>query len=281
MRCNERFAGAGSFRVSPNLFGYGKSLPKIKSKVAFPSSLCVTSIPIGKLRMKILGMIGGLGPESTMDYYRLIIAAYRDRTRDDSYPPMIINSIDLQRIIRLMEAEDFATVADAMVAEVEKLAKAGAEFGLISSNTPHVAFDNIRRRSAIPLLSIVEATCDEAHSQGLSKLALFGSGFTMKARFYPEVFAKRRMSVVMPDANEQAYIHRKYMDELVKGVFLPETRSQLLEIVEQMKQRDGIEGLILGGTELPLMLRDAHESGIPFLDTTWIHANAAVREMLA
>lgn len=229
--------------------------------------------------MKVLGIIGGLGPESTIDYYRLIIAAYRERTKDDSYPPMIINSINLQDMIRMMEAEDYPAVVDTVVAEVQKLAKAGAEFGLISSNTPHIVFDEIRRRAAIPLISIVEATCEYARSQGLTKLGLFGSGFTMKARFYPESFGRKGIVVLMPEASEQGYIHRKYMDELVKGVFLPQTRADLMKIVERMKREQGIQGLILGGTELPLILRDAPDCGIPFLDTAQIHVNAAVQEM--
>ena len=231
--------------------------------------------------MKTLGIIGGLGPESTIDYYRLIIEAYRERTKDDSYPPMIINSLDLKRIIRLMEAQDYASVADIMVAEIEKLASAGAEFGLISSNTPHIVFDQIRERAAIPLISIVEATCESARAQGLTKLGLFGSGFTMKARFYPDIFSRNGISVVMPEPDEQAYIHEKYMDELVKGIFLPETRAKLLDIVDRMKMQNGIEGLILGGTELPLILRDAPDCGIPFLDTARIHVNAAVQELLS
>lgn len=231
--------------------------------------------------MKTLGIIGGLGPESTIDYYRLIIAAYRERTQDDSYPSLIINSIDLQKIIRLMEARDYATVANVMLTEIQKLAGAGAEFGLISSNTPHIVFDQIRERAAIPLISIVEATCAYASSQGLAKLGLFGSGFTMKAKFYPEIFARKGIAVIMPEASEQAFIHQKYMDELVKGVFLPETRAKLMGIVERMKTQHGIQGLILGGTELPLILRDAPDCGIPFLDTARIHVNAAVQELLS
>lgn len=231
--------------------------------------------------MKTLGMIAGLGPESTIDYYRLIIAAYRERTRDDSYPPMIINSLNLQQIIHLMEAQAYSTVANVMVAEIQKLANAGAQFGLISSNTPHIAFDAIRSRAAIPLISIVEATREAALAQGLTRLGLFGSGFTMKAQFYPDIFAQKGIAVIVPAPDEQAYIHRKYMDELVKGVFLPETRAELMRIVDRMNKEDGIQGLILGGTELPLILRDASDCGIPFLDTARIHVNAAVQEMLS
>jgi len=231
--------------------------------------------------MKVLGMIGGVGPESTIDYYRLIQAEYRKRKADGSYPKIIINSVNLQEMIHLLEANDLAALTRRIVEEIGKLARAEAEYGLLSSNTPHLVFDEVQKQSSIPLISIVEATCREAKARGLRKLGLFGSGFTMRARFYPDVFAREGIAIVMPESDEQSYIHRKYMDELVKGTFLPETRAALLHIVEQMKARDGIDSLILGGTELPLILRDTEECGIPFLDTTRIHVNAAVTEMLS
>jgi aspartate racemase len=231
--------------------------------------------------MKTLGMIGGVGPESTIDYYRLIIAEYRAQKRDGSYPRIIINSVDLQQMVQLMEANDLPTVARLLIEEIGKLASAGADFGLLSSNTPHIVFDELRQRSPIPLISIVEATCEAAKSLGLKKLGLFGSRFTMQAQFYQAVFSREGISIAVPEPAEQAYIHEKYMGELVHGVFLPETRAGLLRIVEQLKQRHAIDGLILGGTELPLILRDVTECGIPFLDTTRIHVKAAVAELLA
>lgn len=231
--------------------------------------------------MKTLGMIGGLGPESTVDYYRLIVATYREQRPDGSYPVMIINNIDLQKILAFMGARDYEGLTGKIVRELEKVKKAGAEFGIIGSNTPHIAFDEIRRRSPLPLISIVEATCEKAHGMGLRKLGLFGSGFTMKATFYADIFAKRGMTVIAPDATEQDFIHQRYMDELVHGTFLPETRAELLQIAERMKKEDGIQGLILGGTELPLILREAQDCGVPFLDTARIHVEAAVKEMLS
>ncbi len=168
-----------------------------------------------------------------------------------------------------------------MVDEIDKLACAGAEFALISSNTPHIVFDEIANRSSLPLVSIVRASCDFAKSLGLKRLGLIGSGFTMKARFYPEVFAGEGMQVMMPTPEEQAYIHRRYMDELVKGIFLDETRAGLLAIVDRMKKHERIDGLILGGTELPLILRNVPDQGIPFLDTVQIHVQAAVKVMLS
>jgi aspartate racemase len=229
--------------------------------------------------MKTLGMIGGVGPESTIDYYRLIIAAYRDRKPDGSYPPIIINSVNLKEMVDLLEANNLAGVASRVIAELQKLANAGADLGILTSNTPHIVFDEVARQSPLPLISIVQATCDAAAGMNLRKLALFGSRYTMQARFYPEVFSRKAIEVVSPNADEQAYIHDRYMKELVNGIFRQETRDGLLKIVGRMKQRDHIDGLILGGTELPLILRDVPDSGIPFLDTTSIHVNAVMEKL--
>jgi len=231
--------------------------------------------------MRTAGIIGGIGPESTVDYYRLVIARYRERQRDGSYPQVIVNSIDMHKMLGLIAANESAALTGYLAAEVEKLARAGADFGLLASNTPHMVFDEILRRSSIPLVSIVEATCREAKTMGLKNLGLFGTRFTMQGRFYPEVFSREGIRVVAPGPDEQTYIHDKYLGELVNGIILPETREGLLEIADRMKEREGIEGLILGGTELPLILRDGTGRGIPFLDTTRIHVEAVVERLLA
>jgi len=215
-----------------------------------------------------------------MDYYRLIIAAYRERKQDGSYPPIIINSIDLNKARDLVTANALAELTEYLVVEVRRLARAGADFGLLAANTPHIVFDDLRRQSPIPLLSIVEATCEAAKALGLKRLGLLGTRFTMQGRFFPDVFTREGMTLVVPAPDEQAYIHDKYMAELVNGIFLSETRQGLLEIVERLKRREGIEGVILGGTELPLILRDAASGDIPFLDTTRIHVQSAVLQML-
>ena len=231
--------------------------------------------------MKTLGMIGGLGPESTVDYYRMIIAAYREQRQDGSYPAIIINSIDLNQVRDLVTANALADLTEHLVAEVQRLARAGADFGLLTANTAHIVFDDIRRQSPIPLISIVEATCDAARVLGLKKLGLLGTRFTMQGRFFPDVFARAAMTLAVPAEDEQTYIHEKYMDDLVNGIFLPETRDRLMQIIGRLKEREHIDGVILGGTELPLLLRDAAGQHIPFLDTTRIHVKAAVSEMLS
>jgi aspartate racemase len=206
---------------------------------------------------------------------------YRERNPDGSYPQIIINSIDMRRMLGLLEGNALSDLASYLADEVRKLARAGAHFGLLASNTPHIVFDEVQRQSPIPLLSIVEATCLAAKAQGLGKLGLFGARYTMQGRFYAEVFSREGITLVVPSPDEQHYIHEKYMGELVKGVFLPETRAGLLAIADRLKQEEGIQGLILGGTELPLILRNVCDRGMLFLDTTQIHVKAAVEQMIS
>src|SRR5213083_219718 len=231
--------------------------------------------------MKTLGIIGGVGPESTIEYYQNIIALYRERRRDGSYPEFIINSVDLKKGLDFMDANDLAGMADYLLEEIGKLARASANFGLISANTPHIVFDEVASKSPVPLISIVEATCAAANGRNLKRLALFGTRYTMQATFYPKVFSRERIELLTPGPEDQTYIHDKYLSELVSGKFVPETRAGLLAIVDRMKAKHDIDGVILAGTELPLILRDPEHNGIPFLDTTEIHCEAAVTEMLS
>jgi len=231
--------------------------------------------------MKSLGIIGGLGPESTIDYYEKIIALYRERTRDGSYPRFFIISVDLKKGLDFMEAGDLAGMAAYLLEGIGKLVDAGADFALISANTPHIVFDEVAFKSPIPLISIVETTCAAAKTLRLQRLALFGTRYTMQATFYLKVFAREGIELLVPEPNDQHYIHHKYMNELVPGKFLFETRAGLLAIVDRMKTKSDIDGVILAGTELPLILSDAGHNGIPFLNTTEIHVEAAVTEMLS
>ena len=231
--------------------------------------------------MKTLGIIGGLGPASTVDYYQRIVALYRERTRDGSYPEFIIASVNLTKGLNFMDANDLAGMANYLLQAIGKLARGGADFGIISANTPHIVFDEVASQSPIPLLIIVEATCAVAKARNLKRLALFGTRYTMQATFYPKVFSREGIELIVPERDDQDYLHKKYFSELVPGKFLPETRAGLLAIVDRMKVKSGIDGVILAGTELPLILRDPDHNGIPFLDTTRIHVEAAVAEMLS
>ena len=231
--------------------------------------------------MKTVGLVGGIGPESTIEYYRFLVAAYRERVPDGSYPKILINSIDMTKMLGLIGAGQLDAVTEYLSAEIAWLAQGGADFAALASNTPHVVFDALAREAPIPLISIVEAACGEALRLGYKKVGLFGTRFTMQGPFYPAVFARHGVAVVLPAPEEQTFVHDKYMGELLKGVFLPETRDALLRIARRMRDEQQIEALVLGGTELPLILRDAPDPGIPFLDTTRIHVARILDAMMS
>lgn len=228
---------------------------------------------------KTLGLIGGTGPESTIEYYRLLVTKYRELA-DGNSPSLIINSINLKQMIEWMNAGEIGRVADYLVFEFEKLRHAGATVAALTANTPHIVFDQLRQRLTLPLISIVEATRDKIQQSGMKSVALFGTRFTMQAPFYPAVFSRTNIKLELPNREEQDYIHEIYMDQLLKDVFLPETRARLLDIADAMKARDGVEAIILGGTELPLLLRDEEHNGMPLLDTTRIHVDRLISEIL-
>ena len=230
--------------------------------------------------MRTLGIIGGTGPETTIEYYRRLIAGYRERSPEGRAPSLMINSIDNKKLVDLVTGNELTRLADYLGAEVERLARAGAGSALIAANTPHLVFDEVQSRSPIPMLSIVTATRDAAASAGLRRLVLFGTRFTMQAAFFPQIFRGRQIAIVVPNETEQAYIHEKYMSELFVGVILPETRERLLEIVQALKERESVDGLILGGTELSLILREPTAAGLPVLDTTQIHVEVALEWLL-
>ena len=230
-------------------------------------------------KQKRLGIVGGIGPESTIEYYRLVLSAYAESRGDGSAAAIVIHSIDVRKMLGLIATDRQSTV-EYLLDALDVLAAAGAELAILGANTPHIVFDELQRRCKIPLLSIVEATRDHARALGFRRVGLLGTRFTMQATFYPAVFAASNIAVVTPSTEEQEIVHKKYVGELLNNIFLPETRTAMVAVIEHMKRRDGIEGVILGGTELPLLLKDEQVAGLPLLDTTRIHARAAVARLI-
>ena len=229
--------------------------------------------------MKTIGIVGGTGPETTVEYYQRIIALYREKS-GDQFPSILINSVNARPMIAALNAGRFDEVTSIMVTAIEKLRDAGADFAVIAANTPHIVFDDIHPRSPLPLLSIVEAAADDAARQGMKKIGLLGTKFTMEGTFYHRVFERYGITLIVPNTDERAYVHEKYMGELFYNVIRDETREELTAIVRNMAARDGIEAVILGGTELSLIFREPTCAGLPVLDTTQIHVNAIVTEAL-
>lgn len=230
--------------------------------------------------MRLIGIIGGIGPESTIDYYRGILAEAKRRRPGEEAPRMVITSLDPFPFLDLLGRGALDEVAARFVAEAERLAKAGAEFAFLAANTPHVVFDAIAQGSPIPLVSIVEAAREEAARRGFTRLGLLGTRYTMEGAFYPEVFAREGLAVVRPQPEEIAAVHRIYVEELLHNRFLPESRDTVRGVIERLHGRDGAQAVILGGTELPILLRDGPAPSVPLLDTTVIHVAAIVSAWL-
>lgn len=225
---------------------------------------------------KFLGIVGGTGPESTVDYYRSIIDEWRRRHRDGTLPHVMIDSIDGGSLWDLIEADDRPAIAVKIAEAVQRLAAAGAGAAILASNTVHVAFDQIASKAPIPLISIVDETVRAASARGLRRVALLGTRFVVDSDLYRAPLAKVGIEMVVPAPNEQSYVDEIYVSELQLGTMRHETRRRLVELVAAMRQRTAVDGLVLGGTELSLILPDPFYAGLPVLATAKVHVDAAV-----
>jgi aspartate racemase len=224
-----------------------------------------------------VGLIGGLGRESTIDYYRRILDGWR-AVDPSSAPGIVIDSIDVQRALQLV-ATDRPALVEYLMASINRLAAAGADFIAITANTPHIAFDDLVARATVPLISIVETCAAEARRLGLQRLVLLGTRFTMEASFYVDVFARQGIEVVRLNEADRTWVHDRYTRELLAGDFRDGTREGFIAIVQRSRTELGIDGVILGGTELPLLLRTPLVAGVPALDTTALHVAAIIAQL--
>lgn len=225
--------------------------------------------------MTRIGMIGGFGPESTLDYYRRLIETHRNKVNDGNNPEIIINSMNMSILMKLVENREWDQLAKWLGEGIDDLYRAGADFGFISANTPHIVFDQVSERSPIPLISIVDETCRFVKQTGCQRVALLGTRFTMQSDFYQQAGNREDIMMVIPNEAEQAYIQDKLMTEIELGVFREETRQGLLSIIKRMMETETVDGVILGCTELPLILPES-ELGIPFFNTTRIHIESII-----
>jgi aspartate racemase len=229
--------------------------------------------------MTTVGLVGGLGPESTIDYYRRILAAW-ERHDPSTAPSIVIDSLDAKRALRLVH-HDRAAFVSYLSASVQRLARAGAGFVAMTANTAHLVYDEIASASPVPMISIVETCAAAARERGMRRLLLLGTRFTMEAPFYAQVCARLGIDVVTPGDAERVWLHERYVSELLDGRFLDETRESVAELAARLGTAHAVDGVILGGTELPLLLPGRHVAGIPALDTTELHVEAIVARLRA
>jgi aspartate racemase len=227
--------------------------------------------------MTTVGIVGGLGPESTIDYYRRILEVW---ARDDpsSSPSIVIDSLDVQRGLRLV-ASDLPALTEYLLTSLRRLAGAGVDFIAMTANTAHIVFDELAAQSPVPLVSIVEVCAQEAQRRGLKRLALLGTRFTMEGAFYPTVCGRSGIAVIPPNDAERAWVHERYVGQLLKGDFRDDTRKGFVALITRMRDEENVDGIILGGTELPLLLKASVIANLPTLDTTALHVAAIVERL--
>lgn len=225
--------------------------------------------------MKKLGLVGGMGPESTIPYYHDIVYGVQERVGKDFFPNLTIESVNVFDVLRLCSEHKYEELTDYLMNAINNLEKSGADFVALSANTPHIVFDKLKEKSTVPLVSIIEATRDEAIRLNKHKLGLLGTIFTMTGDFFKIPFQNSDIEIVIPNAEEMEIINKKISSELELGIVKEETLRSFQKIIERMKRENGIEAIILGCTELPLLLNDK-VSPVPCLDTMKIHIQSLV-----
>jgi len=230
--------------------------------------------------MKKFGLVGGIGPASTLDYYKGVIEGYRARIKDNSYPRMIIDSLNLTEMYNLAAAKDWVPFAQLLLDSIAILKAGGADFAAMAANTAHIVFDEVAQRSALPLISIVEETCKVANTKGCKSVIIFGTAFTMGSGLFTAAFAKYGIEAHVPTAEEQKVIHGIIFPNLQEGIILPEEKKAMLSIAQRMIADHKADALILGCTELPLIIKEG-DLDVLLLDTTQVHIEAILDYMLS
>jgi len=227
---------------------------------------------------KRIGILGGMSPESTTEYYEYITRTYTQRFGDYGYPEIIIYSVSFQPYVDWPNEERWDLVARGLGQAAQRLEAAGADFILIATNTMHLVFDEVQASVRVPMLSLLDAVGEAILARGIGTVGLLGTKFTMEKTFYQEALAQKGIAVLVPDAGDRAYVNDVIYTELVAGQIRDESRAGYVEVIERLAER-GAEGVILGCTEIPLLV-SAADVGLPLFDTTTIHAEAALRYAL-
>jgi len=221
--------------------------------------------------MRKIGLIGGLGPESTKLYYSELENKFLKKSKGQ-YPEIIIYSVNMSECKAFQEKDDLNSLANLLSHAVDSLVKAGADFVSIASNTPHIVFDQVSSKANVPMISIVEESARYAESTN-KKIGLLGTGFTMKADFYPACFRQHGLETFVPENNDQDFMHEKIFSELARGIVNDSTKKRFISIAEALIEKDGIDSLMLACTELPLIFNKEHPA-VKYINTAEIHVNS-------
>lgn len=226
--------------------------------------------------MTKIGLVGGIGPESTISYYRQIVHGVKEAMGPTTLPRLSIETLSAFEVFSFCKEKRYDELAAYVLEAINSLAAAGAKYAALTGNTPNVVFDKLKAQSPIPLISAIEATLDVAKTRGVKKIGLLGTVFTMTNTFFRTPFERAGIDVATPNSTQISYIQDRIEAELEHGIVTDETRAGFVQIIRTMQEKEGIEQVILGCTELPLLLND-NSSPVPCLDTVDIHVAALVR----
>ena len=225
---------------------------------------------------KRIGILGGISLVSTIKYFKTITDLYFEKFKDYYYPEIIIYSLDFQRFTDMENEKRTKEYINYIVSSNTALEKAGADFIIMAANSPHSVFEEVKKLSKLPIISIVDATAKYALKNNLKKTLLTGIKYTMQSDFYPKGFEKSSLEVVKPGEEHQTTINEIIFTELVIDKFLDESRKQFVEIISSYD----VDGVILACTELPLLL-DQNDTKIKLLNSALLHCQAALEFSLS
>ena len=220
--------------------------------------------------MKKIGLVGGTGPESTVMYYKELNSKIDEATGGKNMPEIVIDSVDFRKAWELVSTEQYKDLADYLSEKVNNLAKAGAEIITLTAATMHIVFDEIENDTKISLVSIPKAICDEVLEKGYKKVGLLGTIFTMEQDFMKQDLRMAGIDVVVPDKADRELVAKKIFEELEFGVVKESTLQEFNAIIAKMQNEHQIEAVVLGCTELPLILNEEN-CVLPCLDSVAIH----------
>jgi len=224
--------------------------------------------------MKTIGMIGGMSWESSIEYYRLVNEGVKSQLGGLHSAQCLMYSVDFEEIERYQHAGDWEKATEVMIAAARRLESGGADFVLICTNTMHKMAREVQAAIGIPLLHIVDATVVSIKSRNIHKVGLLGTRFTMEGEFYSGRLKAHGLDVVTPNQTDREIVHRVIYQELVLGKIVPESRQEFRRIIQNL-QEEGAEGIVLGCTEIGLLIKE-EDTYLPIFDTTRLHAQAAV-----
>lgn len=226
--------------------------------------------------MKKIGLVGGTGPESTVVYYKEINRMVSEKTGHSDFPELIVDSLNLYKIYPMLESEDYEGITEYLGSSVKRLTDCGVDYVAFTAVTCHIVFPQVSALCPVPMISIPEATAEYAEAMGYKKVGLLGTIFTMDKDYLSRPMIERGIEVFVPSQEEKENISNRIYNEFEFNIVKPEAVAELVSTIQRMKDENGIEAVILGCTELPLVLNDSI-SPVPCLDTVKIHIDKLVK----